>query len=115
MTEGEMPTNASKQYHEDTQHALDRKRYTVEKIILFVFFVYVSVAAFQGWQAREANKLNQIALQEARQSSAKTNAFTQAFVDRQFHPWIGFVEMERVSGSRNEPTIRWAVRNYGST
>jgi hypothetical protein len=115
MTEGEIPTNASKQYHENRQHALDRKRYTVEKITLFFLFVYVSVAAFQGYQARQANKLTQVALQEARQSSAKTNAFTQAPVDKQFHPWLGFVKMEKVSGSRNEPTIKWAVRTYGST
>jgi hypothetical protein len=54
MTENLKPDNPAAQSHEDRQHALDRKRYAVEKWTLFFLFLYVTIAGFQWCANKQA-------------------------------------------------------------
>src|SRR5438445_1788441 len=72
MTENEIPKNPAVQSPEDRQHALDRKRYTVEKITLFFLFLYVTIAGFQWCEMRKATQATQIAAKAAKESADLT-------------------------------------------
>jgi hypothetical protein len=54
MTENTKPEEPTAQSHQDRQHALDRKRYTVEKTTLFFLFVYVIFSGYQGCEMKKS-------------------------------------------------------------
>ncbi len=110
MTGNLKPGNPNTDTHDDRQHALDRKRYTVECVTLVVLFVYVTIGAFQWYEMRKATIATEVAAR-ATQDAAKTAADSLKLTYRPRITMTKIYPQENLDSGKL--AIGFSVLNYG--